>query len=533
MYTTQNPCRPLADFALYPSPARVAGSGKACGSTDGVRMKRKDYLERLSQDEDERAVRKGTDQSHLMDSFGAQVMHSSGGENMDRWAGKARRTAPNCDTGSTPSQTLWPAYGCYSAARIVLKEAWAGLKEFEEQEKVCGGLSRNGADSLRALGSGGDEGEKQEGSPATGLRELTASAYPIETAKAQHTYMSLYVYVARHRLPSASLKVVVTTKHINMSSSRKYQTMSTLSEEFDESSLEQKNFPKNFEGVLPELNEDERNIQVEGIRGPTPSGGPGSPILTRIPLVRGDLRRQGCVATGPYYRYSGFTDLKGIVLNATIAFLTALSGKQISTKLLVEKGIAEPKAVEGLDEGVVIVNYRARIGAAITLLKSWPSAPPDNPLLKMLSASGHINPTTELGRLLHQRALIAEIMANPQNRDPKTLAPPHTLTELRLGAIHAFVLFPDNDGTLAYEQAKEVERLLRRVRCCRWSISRVPAAAAADETTLRTRTRAVSPRRLSEEDGNGDEVKQEGEDDEMEKEDDEMEAEEGSTSSTR
>ena len=72
-----------------------------------------------------------------------------------------------------------------------------------------------------------------------------------------------------------------------------------------------------------------------------------------------------------YYRYSGFTDFKGIVLNATIAFLTALSGKQISKKLLIDEGIATAEAVQDLDEAVVIANYRARIDAAIPLLKSW------------------------------------------------------------------------------------------------------------------------------------------------------------------
>ena len=72
-----------------------------------------------------------------------------------------------------------------------------------------------------------------------------------------------------------------------------------------------------------------------------------------------------------YYRYSGFTDFKGIILNATIAFLTALSGKQISKKLLVEEGVVEEEKIRDLDEAVVIANYRARIDAAIPLLKSW------------------------------------------------------------------------------------------------------------------------------------------------------------------
>ncbi|KAJ7815102.1 hypothetical protein B0H14DRAFT_2603719 [Mycena olivaceomarginata] len=86
-------------------------------------------------------------------------------------------------------------------------------------------------------------------------------------------------------------------------------------------------------------------------------------------------------------------------------------------------------------------------------------------------------------------------VVNPKNLDVRKLKPPRTLAELRLAGIHAFVLFPDNDGTLSYEQAKEVERLLRM---------------SPDET-----------------DGAGSESAQVNEDDELEDEDedDEMEDE--------
>ncbi|KAF8187653.1 hypothetical protein K438DRAFT_1764811 [Mycena galopus ATCC 62051] len=246
-------------------------------------------------------------------------------------------------------------------------------------------------------------------------------------------------------------------------------------------------------------------------------------------------------------RYSGFTDFKGIVLNGAVAFLTALSGKQISKKLLMDGGIATPEAVQDPDEAVVIANYRARIDAAIPLLKSWlntkSNPPPQDPILKMFGGLGsRFGASSNLGRLLDQRALIAEIMAeipidfnviNPRNLDVEKLKPPHTLAELRLAGIHAFVLLPDNDGTLSYEQAKEVERLLRMVRpYCEWDEKywgappppeyqppRVRVPVAADESPDQTDGAGGESVQV-EEDGRGDELEDEDED-----EDDEMEDE--------
>ncbi|KAF8169570.1 hypothetical protein K438DRAFT_1774154 [Mycena galopus ATCC 62051] len=211
--------------------------------------------------------------------------------------------------------------------------------------------------------------------------------------------------------------------------------------------------------------------------------------------------------------YSGFTDFKGVVLNATIAFLTAPSGKQISKKQLMDEGIAPPEAVQDLDEAVVIANYRARIDTAIPLLRSWlntkPNPPPQDPILKIFGGLGsQFDASSNLGRLLDQRALIAEIMAkipidfnvvNPRNLD-----------------------------------AKEVERLLRMVRpYCEWDEKswgappppeyqpprvRVPVAdnESPDETDG-----AGGESAQVEEDGRGDEVedKDEDEDDEIEDED--------------
>ncbi|KAJ6532411.1 hypothetical protein B0H19DRAFT_1081476 [Mycena capillaripes] len=135
-----------------------------------------------------------------------------------------------------------------------------------------------------------------------------------------------------------------------------------------------------------------------------------------------------------YYRYSGFTELKGIILNATITFLTALSGKQIAKKLLIDEGIVTPETVENLEEAIVIANYRSRIDAAIPLLKSWlktkADRPLEDPILKMFGGAGSLNPMSNLGRLLDQRSFIAEIMAevpidfnvvNPKNLEPEKL----------------------------------------------------------------------------------------------------------------
>jgi hypothetical protein len=76
-----------------------------------------------------------------------------------------------------------------------------------------------------------------------------------------------------------------------------------------------------------------------------------------------------------YYRYSGFIDVKAILVRAGIDFLTTLSAKQISNALLVEAGICTAESIEGMEHGVVIANYRARIDAAIPILRSWVRTP--------------------------------------------------------------------------------------------------------------------------------------------------------------
>ncbi|KAJ7167257.1 hypothetical protein C8R43DRAFT_1160692 [Mycena crocata] len=49
-------------------------------------------------------------------------------------------------------------------------------------------------------------------------------------------------------------------------------------------------------------------------------------------------------------------------------------------------------------------------------------------------------------------------------------AVPHVLTELGLAGIYAMIKFPDTDGRMPYAEAKEVGRLIRKVKpYCEWS----------------------------------------------------------------
>ncbi|KAJ7679090.1 hypothetical protein DFH06DRAFT_1465279 [Mycena polygramma] len=158
-----------------------------------------------------------------------------------------------------------------------------------------------------------------------------------------------------------------------------------------------------------------------------------------------------------YYRYSGFTDFKVVVLQGTIDFLVALSGKQISKKLLVDEGIVTSEAVEGEEEVVVIANYRARIDAAISLLKSWQRVPIPEP--------------SSMNSLFGYNAIAAILASVPLAFDVIQASPaaPHTLVELRLAGIHALLVLYDSDGSMPYEQAKDTAWLLRIVKPhCKW-----------------------------------------------------------------
>ncbi|KAJ6507853.1 hypothetical protein C8R47DRAFT_1099720 [Mycena vitilis] len=159
-----------------------------------------------------------------------------------------------------------------------------------------------------------------------------------------------------------------------------------------------------------------------------------------------------------YYRYSGFTDFKVIVLQGTIDFLVALSGKQISKKLLVDEGIATSEAVDGEEEAVVIVNYRARIDAAISLLKSWQRVPVrESSSMHSLSGYGAI------------AAILASVPLALDVINATGPTAPHTLVELRLAGIHALLVLYDSDGSMPYEQAKDTALLLRTVKPhCKW-----------------------------------------------------------------
>ncbi|KAJ7727997.1 hypothetical protein DFH07DRAFT_945807 [Mycena maculata] len=178
------------------------------------------------------------------------------------------------------------------------------------------------------------------------------------------------------------------------------------------------------------------------------------------------------------YRYSGFLDAKGIFLHASIAFLTALSAEQITKAFLVEKGVVEADAVEGIDDAVVIPDYRSRIDAAIPLLQSWitmkPAAPAEifeNPLFQALP---------QVGNLLFKERMKAKVETDSPI-DLKLLdslvSCPRSLNELNLSGIHAFCRFPDANGSMSYVQAKEVARMLRMVRpYCVWGENWIPPA---------------------------------------------------------
>ncbi|KAJ7663087.1 hypothetical protein DFH06DRAFT_1471139 [Mycena polygramma] len=170
---------------------------------------------------------------------------------------------------------------------------------------------------------------------------------------------------------------------------------------------------------------------------------------------------ENCVMAS--YSYRGFADIKVVVLQATIDFLSALSGKQISKKVLVDEGIVMPEAAEGEEEAIVIANYRARIAAAIALLKSWQRTPaPEPPSMDSLFG-GSGDPRILLAALFPPIPLAFEaIHASP--------TAPSTLVELRLAGIHALIAHPDGNGSMPYDQAKDTERLLRVVKpYCKWS----------------------------------------------------------------
>ncbi|KAJ7200516.1 hypothetical protein GGX14DRAFT_659720 [Mycena pura] len=151
-----------------------------------------------------------------------------------------------------------------------------------------------------------------------------------------------------------------------------------------------------------------------------------------------------------------FLEFRAIVLRATIAFLEAVSAKQISKAMLVEEGLAAPEDVEGVDEALIVVNYRARIDAAISLLKTW--------------VHTRQTPIPQGGNwILNYECPIDLDKVNPTHVAAEKAIPAHTLRELRLAGIHALIMLADRDGKMPHAQAKEVERVLLLVRpYCEW-----------------------------------------------------------------
>ncbi|KAJ7922319.1 hypothetical protein B0H13DRAFT_1865896 [Mycena leptocephala] len=147
----------------------------------------------------------------------------------------------------------------------------------------------------------------------------------------------------------------------------------------------------------------------------------------------------------------GFVEFKHIILRGTIAFLTALSGKQISKKPIIDEEIVESVTVDGIEEAIVNANYRFRINAVNTLLQSWHAAPPfyeklwqpELPFLEMQSF---------MVEILAELPIAVDVV----NNETMPTAP-HTLNELRLSGIHALIIFPKIDGSMPYAQTKERE----------------------------------------------------------------------------
>ncbi|KAJ7501142.1 hypothetical protein B0H11DRAFT_2189088 [Mycena galericulata] len=191
---------------------------------------------------------------------------------------------------------------------------------------------------------------------------------------------------------------------------------------------------------------------------------------------------------------SAFIDFKAIILNATIAFLTALSGKQISKKLLIDEEIIRTKS----------------------------SQRTESPLLSLFGGAAR----GPLAQLLAQQSLLEELTAelpidyavvNPRCIQPEQVTVPNTLIELRLAGVHALVLFSDVDGTLSYEKIKEVERLLEMVRpYCefddkkKWGAPLPPEYQPPRARVPSPEAAAISPEdKQDEEEGDGDDDEEE------------------------
>ncbi|KAJ7728545.1 hypothetical protein B0H16DRAFT_1777689 [Mycena metata] len=208
-----------------------------------------------------------------------------------------------------------------------------------------------------------------------------------------------------------------------------------------------------------------------------------------------------------YFRYSGFTDFKCILLRATIAFLTNLSKKQISKQVLLDEGVALAAEVEGVDEGIFITNYRARITEAIKLLQSWMRAPGvKGPSAQDLFGILPPRPPPEMLGMLDRADFIAQMMGEIPILFDKVEAhatPPHTLKELRIGGIHSFLKLADNNDSVGYEQAKEIAAVMRKAKpYCEWGDNWGPTPEemqAAKEN--KEKLGAVSDEKSTEEDG--------------------------------
>ncbi|KAJ6603739.1 hypothetical protein B0H10DRAFT_2229707 [Mycena sp. CBHHK59/15] len=181
-----------------------------------------------------------------------------------------------------------------------------------------------------------------------------------------------------------------------------------------------------------------------------------------------------------YHSYSGFMDFKVILLHATIAFLTAFSAKDISKKMIVEEGIATEEAIEGTEEDIVISNYRARINAAIAVLQSWLRSSRDGRKFSSSTSKMQFDPQPSGGPHSWIAALLAQTPLVFEKFDG--IPTPNSLIELGLRGVHDFIKFPDGNGTIEYEQAKEFGRLMQKgKKFCVWDEKSWPPPEHGEE----------------------------------------------------
>ena len=99
------------------------------------------------------------------------------------------------------------------------------------------------------------------------------------------------------------------------------------------------------------------------------------------------------------FQYRFLAHVKGSLLHATISYLESLSLSDISKEALIKEGIVSADDIKDPSEQVFIVNWRACINSAISLLNLWKQEVRDDSPLNMDVFDLHI--TTGLRILLN------------------------------------------------------------------------------------------------------------------------------------